>query len=370
MAYTTVNEEQKKQNAASASPAAVAAASAASAVNGADTISPAKPVSAAASNTLQTSTPAPAATDYTDYKSLYSNAMSQLNAVKENLPTYDPSYDAALNDLFRQITDRKAFSYSPSDDMLYQQYKEQYTQQGQMAMRDTMGRAAALTGGYGSSYGQNAGQQAYHGYLQQLNHVLPELYGMAYQQYKDKGAALQNQYGMMQGLADDEYAKYTDRLNNYYRDLNYWQNQADTAYDRVQYADKVAYDREQDAYAKQQDAYNRLVDLIMNTGYTPDAEDLAAAGMKEGQMQAYLNAYAQAHSSGGGGGGRRKKEDNSKTYQEILNDAKREIMTGGNVEAVNSQAFKDANKSGLTVQEKQSLLEDLTNYAYVSKKLK
>ena len=32
---------------------------------------------------------------------------------------------------------------------------------GRLAMMDSMGRAAALTGGYGSSYAQSAGQQAY-----------------------------------------------------------------------------------------------------------------------------------------------------------------------------------------------------------------
>jgi hypothetical protein len=32
-----------------------------------------------------------------------------------------------------------------------------------MAMMDTMGKAAGLTGGYGSPYAQQVGQQAYQG---------------------------------------------------------------------------------------------------------------------------------------------------------------------------------------------------------------
>ena len=42
-------------------------------------------------------------------------------------------------------------------------------------MEDTLGKAAALTGGYASSYAQSAGQQAYNGYLQELAALVPEL---------------------------------------------------------------------------------------------------------------------------------------------------------------------------------------------------
>ena len=46
-------------------------------------------------------------------------------------------------------------------------------QQGKQAMQDTMGQAAALTGGYGSTYGQAVGQQQYDAYLQNLNDEVP-----------------------------------------------------------------------------------------------------------------------------------------------------------------------------------------------------
>ena len=70
-----------------------------------------------------------------------------------------------------------------NSDALYQQYRDLYTQQGQMAMMDTMGQAAAMTGGYGNSYAQTAGQQMYNQYLGKLNEVVPELYQQAYNRY-------------------------------------------------------------------------------------------------------------------------------------------------------------------------------------------
>ena len=230
----------------------------------------------------------------------YMQALQTLNAHKNNKPIYANRYEAQLEDLYKQITGREDFKYDVSDDMLYQQYKNQYTNMGRLAMEDTMGQAAALTGGYGSSYSQSVGQQQYDAYLQKLNEVVPELYGMAYQQYRDKGDALLNQYGMLGDLADDEYGKYQDSLNQYWQNLSYLQGQADDAYNRgLQYAEL--------AYEKRQDAYNNLVDMITTLGYTPSEEELEEAGMSPEQFRSYMSYYYKMNpvvtaSSGGSGG--------------------------------------------------------------------
>ena len=57
-------------------------------------------------------------------------------------------------DLAEKLINRPAFSYDPQTDPFYQGAKSQYLRQGSRAMADTMGRAAGLTGGYGSSYAQ------------------------------------------------------------------------------------------------------------------------------------------------------------------------------------------------------------------------
>lgn len=98
--------------------------------------------------------------------------------------------DAALE----EYLSREDFQYDMNADALYQQYKDRYQQLGKKAMQDTMGKAAALTGGYGSSYAQNVGQQAYQGYLQQLDDVIPELYQLAYNRYQAKGDRLYKTY--------------------------------------------------------------------------------------------------------------------------------------------------------------------------------
>lgn len=103
-------------------------------------------------------------------------------------------YVAQLNALYDQVMNRKPFQYDLNGDLLYRQMADQYTQLGQQAMRDTMGQAAALTGGYGNSYAQQVGNQAYQQYLTALNQQVPELYDRAYNAYQDETDRLLQQY--------------------------------------------------------------------------------------------------------------------------------------------------------------------------------
>lgn len=162
----------------------------------------------------------------------YQSANAALDAAKKNMPKYAGTYDGQLKELYDQIVNRDPFSYDINKDMLYQQYANEYARNGKLAMMDTMGQAAALTGGYGSSYGQQVGQQTYNAYLQQLGDIVPDLYDKAYAHYQDEGDQLMQQYAMMGDLADDEYAKFLDSYNRWATEREYAQNEADKAYER------------------------------------------------------------------------------------------------------------------------------------------
>jgi hypothetical protein len=86
---------------------------------------------------------------------------------------------------------------------------------------DTMGQAAAMTGGYGHSYAQTVGQQAYNQQLGQLNNIMPELYQMAYDRYNQQGRDLLNMYDLYAGLSEEDYGKYQDSMTNWYEQLGY-----------------------------------------------------------------------------------------------------------------------------------------------------
>ena len=141
----------------------------------------------------------------------------------------DPYKDKYLGYL-DQYENRDPFSYDFNSDALYQQYKDQYIQQGQMAMMDTMGQAAAMTGGYGNSYAQSVGQQAYNQSLSQLNDKLPELYDRAYNIYQQEGKKMLDMYDAYLGLSQNDYNQYLGDVDNYYRDLDASYNYYNTLY--------------------------------------------------------------------------------------------------------------------------------------------
>lgn len=172
-------------------------------------------------------------------------AQEYLQQLRQQAPgEYKDPYQDQLSQLYQDIVGRGKFSYDLDGDMLYKQYKQQYQQMGQQAMRDTMGQAAALTGGYGSSYASTAGNQAYQAYLQQLNDKIPELYDRALAAYQLEGDQLKDQYGMLRDLQDTDYGRYQDALSRYYQDLGLaredWRDLRD--FDYGQWGDQRQYD--------------------------------------------------------------------------------------------------------------------------------
>lgn len=116
------------------------------------------------------------------------NAQQQLQQQIANKPgDYQSQWQGQLDSLFQQIQNKKPFQYDINTDALYQQAAQQYIQQGQKAMMDTMGQAAALTGGYGNSYAQSVGQQTYQGYLQGLYEQMPQYAQLALDRYNQEG---------------------------------------------------------------------------------------------------------------------------------------------------------------------------------------
>ena len=233
----------------------------------------------------QTPTQTPAQTESTaptfEYKP--SDAVAQADALLQQHMANKPgewqggTWSDTLNETISQILNRDKFSYDLNGDALYQQYKDQYTTQGKLAMMDAMGQASAMTGGYGNSYAQTAGQQAYQGYLQQLNDVVPELYGMALDQYNQEGQALYDQASLMAQMDEQEYGRYQDKLSQYYTELNNLKDNArymsETEYNQAlqdfnikysSYWDQANFDEGVRQY-NEQFAYQKEQDEIANT---------------------------------------------------------------------------------------------------------
>lgn len=216
---------------------------------------------------------------------------------------YQSPHMQQVTQLYEQVMNRPKFNYNINADPLYQQYKNQYVQQGQRAMRDTVGTMAGLTGGYGNSYAQGAGQQEYQRYLGMLNAAMPELYGQAYAQYTQEGDELRNNLATAQQMDDTEYGRYRDQMSDWQNQLNYLTGRYDkeAEKDYGQYRDNVGDWQYQLKYRG--DIYNLAIDM-MTRGMMPDAQTLAMAGLTADQAQAYMRSLTAGTGSGGGSGGK------------------------------------------------------------------
>ena len=143
----------------------------------------------------------------------YQDAISAIEGVNGNKPLGNMSFTAQLQNLYNQIVNREKFTFDVNSDAMYQQMKDSYIAQGKLAAEDVMGQAAAMNGGYGSSYGQSVGQQTYQGYMKQLNDNIPDLYSMALDRYNQEGQDMIDRASVLEGLAAEEYADFVAKLS-------------------------------------------------------------------------------------------------------------------------------------------------------------
>ena len=221
----------------------------------------------------------------------------------QQLGAYRSQYGTQITDLVQQLQERPAFEYDVSTDPLYLQLRDIWKQDGLTAMEDTIGQAAQLTGGYGNSYAQMLGQQQYQGYLRQFNEMVPDLKEAAREDYDAEEAALLQRLGLLMEQDEQDYARWQDAIadQRYADELAYSREQDALSSER--YDQEWAYQQEQDAYDRQQDSYDKLLELIVTTGYTPTAEELAAAGMSSEQAEAWRGYYNDTYYGTGSGSG-------------------------------------------------------------------
>ena len=154
----------------------------------------------------------------------------------EAAPVYNNRYDDTIQDLIQGILNREDFSYDPATDPLYQNYRKQYTREGQRATADTLGAAAAASGGIPSSYATTAGNY----YAAQMTDKIPELYQLAYNQYLNDYNMQLSDLGVVQGAEQSDYDKYLNELNQFNTDrafdYNAWLDEYNMTKDQLQTA--------------------------------------------------------------------------------------------------------------------------------------
>lgn len=200
-----------------------------------------------------------------------------VQAQKEARPgEYKSGWDRQMQDVMERILNREPFRYQLNGDALYRQYRDQAVQNGKRAMMDTMGQAAAMTGGYGNTYAQYAGQQAYQQQMERLNDRIPELYALALEQYRTQTQGLQDQYSLLSDAEKRDYARYQDSLAAWQREADaLWQNYTDQrGFDYGIFRDQTADSQWQSGF----DESKRRYDQEWDTAHPPQSGSSYSGG--------------------------------------------------------------------------------------------
>ena len=163
------------------------------------------------------------------------NARDELERYEQTKPAdYQSKYQGQINDVMSKLNDLGEYDYDPAADTAYQQYKSQYAQKAKLANQNAQANASAMTGGYGSSYGTQAGQKTYAATMDDLDSVLDGLAAQNRAEYNTKKSGLQEQLSGLQSAERNDYAKYQKDYSQWQDGLSYRQNEYNNAYSEQQ----------------------------------------------------------------------------------------------------------------------------------------
>lgn len=236
----------------------------------------------------------------------------ELEQQEKTKPEYTSKYGDRIDAVLSQLERRGEFKYDFNTDPIWNSLKDRYQRNAMLGMKSAMGEAANLTGGYGSSYAQAAGQQMYQQNISEMTDIIPSLADSALNRWQANGselrsnlAALQNQesldfskfeselqqynldrsyiFNKVQAMSDDEFNKYLTELQNWQQDRSYYAAQKQQATANLQFQQQLDENRRQ---FNQQMLYN-----YVNMGVGA-AVDLTTAGMSAGVSLAGIGVDA------------------------------------------------------------------------------
>ena len=190
---------------------------------------------------------------------------------------YAGQIDAALNNVTN-------FKYDPLQDASYKALAKVYTANGDRAAKSSMADAAALNGGYGTSYAVSAAQQMRNQYNSELASRIPELEQNAYNRNLNTLSALRE--------ADDTaYGRYRDSVSD-----SQWQAQFNYGI----YNDDRNYALDLRGLEHTIDKDNAYLDIDRTTAKVNNKNTQASTGKIKTETRLLKKGKSSGSGSGGG----------------------------------------------------------------------
>lgn len=253
------------------------------------------------------------------------NAWATMEELKQSLKG-GTKYGDDLDAIVDKLMNRPAFSYNVEEDPLFQQMLASQKTAGEKAMEDTVARSSALTGGYGNSWAQTAGQQAFDQYLQGAYDQLPQYYQLALNAYNMESDELARQYSMLSDLDQKEFDRLITEIGLAADDYDRLYAKDRTGYeDRVGMAQQLAammssdyWNKQSADFQKEQFEYQKEQDRIANQLASARAYSSSSESSDDEDLDTLMNSYS--------GGIEKAKENMSEMdFVAYLNDLRAQV---------------------------------------------
>lgn len=235
----------------------------------------------------------------------YLDAMAYTQGLLDKINTGRTSYSDRVDAMMDKIANREKFSYDFNTDPLFQNMLGASMAAGQTAMQDTMGQAAALTGGYGSSYAQSVGNQAYNNYVKGAYDQLPDFYKTALAAYQMEGDELYRQLGMYNEADDKEFGRLTTAYGlNYQKAQDIYSQESSNFWNTENFNQDAAKFNAQQSLANAKFKYEQYQDELARADKLAAASSASASGSSRTASTSDINAMksdlkAMAEKGGG-----------------------------------------------------------------------
>lgn len=246
---------------------------------------------------------------------------SEVTAAKKALSDYEANNNPTGNARSQQASslldaylNRGSYNSNVYNTDLYKRFEANALKNGKIAANNAAAEAAALSGGYGNSYGVSAAAAANQRYVDSINDYALQLDQMNYNRWKDEGDLAYNKYAAANSA-------YQQMLEDYYTNRDYLANRAQQEYandygrfgDSQNYWSKIASAENSDYWNQTQLAENqRQYDATLAENQRQYNASLAEKQRQFDNEMTY-NYYKTAT------GGSSRKSVTSKMYDEALN---------------------------------------------------
>jgi murein L,D-transpeptidase YcbB/YkuD len=256
----------------------------------------------------------------------------------------------------------ESFSYDSDADPVWQSYRQSYLREGQRAYEDSLGTAAANTGGVASTAAITAATQAQNYYNAQATEKKAALYQQAYENYlasRQQTVSELTAYDQLNQTAADIYQQ---KVENQQYAQQFAATQAQQAYENQvaaqQYADsqaQLAYENEaeaqQQAYENQTQEAQQLFDNAMAKwkayGYvTADISDVLSLPVGTAYTDQAYNTWYQAYQEAANG------VYTGKTLKDTVNASDSPGIASGDSVSYHSQVSQGSRGSDVSTMQK------------------